>query len=153
MRTRRRSRMRRMLRTQRGRMMTRRTRIRSRMSSTTSSRSRSSTVVGVGIGQPCRPGKTGRYCSTVLILCEPLQKWKNGKLTTKKHFVQLHTKISYNSERFVCRAERVNRISNVNNSAGSISGLRQIVSKIWRSVWRKLMQNIKSNKLYDEAFS
>ena len=108
MRTRRRSRMRRMLRTQRGRMMTRRTRIRSRMSSTTSSRSRSSTVVGVGIGQPCRPGKTGRYCSTVLILCEPLQKWKNGKLTIYlfifySYLLKFHKILSY----FFCCPERV----------------------------------------------
>ena len=53
-------------------------------------------------------GKPSRYYSTVLILCKPLQKLKNGKLTIYlfifySYLLKFHKILSY----FFCRPERV----------------------------------------------
>ena len=83
MRTRRRTRNRTWIRTK---IRTRR-RTRRRTSRRMSSRSRSRKPMS---------GKPIRYCSTVLILCEPLQKLKNGKMTTysfifNSYILKFHT--------------------------------------------------------------
>ena len=84
MRTRRRTRSRTRIRTRiRTNIRTRR-RMRRRTRRRTSSRSRS---------RKSTSGKPSRYCSTVLILREPLQKLKNGKMTTYSFIFSSYTYI------------------------------------------------------------
>ena len=87
MRTRRRTRIRTRIRTWIRTKIRMRRRTRRRTSRRMSSRSRSRKPMS---------GKPIRYCSTVLILCEPLQKLKNGKMATysfifNSYILKFHT--------------------------------------------------------------
>ena len=93
----------------------RRRRVRSRTRNRSRIRSRSRRR------QSCMPRKTSRYYSTVLILCKPLQKLKNGQLTNYLYiFYSYILKFHKILRDFFCRPERVKKNSELRHVSRKI---------------------------------